>query len=117
LAGSLWVKAGRALAVLGGLGYVAFDLYSILGGPPLPLFIVLENLFYAAFYLAGAALYSDPRARLAVALMAAFNAGRVSRSVVTAVGTLGGLALQHLPLLLGLIVLAVVSGVAALKRE
>ncbi len=115
LGGDLIVKAGRALAALGGLGYLGFDVFALLGGSvALPTFIVVENLVYAAVYLAGAALYGDPRVRLAVALVAAFNAGRVSRSIVTAVGTLGDLAVQHLPLFLGLVALALVSGAAGL---
>ena len=112
------VKAGRVLAVLGGLAYLGFDAYSLLGGNlQLPTFIVIENLVYAAAYLAGAAFYSDPRVRLAVALIAAFNAGRVSRSIVTAVGTIGELAIAHLPLLLGLLALAIVSGAASLRKD
>ncbi len=115
LGGDALVKAGRALAVLGGLGYLGFDVFALLGGSvALPTFIIVENLVYAAVYLAGAALYRDPRVRLAVALVAAFNAGRVSRSIVTSVGTMGELALQHLPLFLGLLALALVSGAASL---
>ncbi len=106
-------RLGRAMLALTAAGYVAFDAYAAIFNP-LPLFIMVENLVYAAVLGAAALLYDRGwQVRAAAALVAAFSAGRVSRSVVTPVGTLGELALQHLPLLAWLIALSIVLAAAA----
>ncbi len=54
----------------------------------LPAFLIIENLFYAATYATGLLFAGRPHVLDAVALIAAFNAGRVSRSVITPEGKL-----------------------------
>lgn len=54
----------------------------------LPAFLIAENLFYAAIYAIGLVFAGRPHVLDAVALIAAFNAGRVSRSVITPEGRL-----------------------------
>ena len=106
---------GRLMLIATAALYILFDAYSILFNP-IPTFILLENLAYAAIFLVAAFRYDLRGVRLAAALIAAFSAGRVSRSVVTAVGTLGSLAIPHLPLLAWLVVLSIVLAMASMRR-
>ncbi|BAN89551.1 hypothetical protein [Aeropyrum camini] len=108
--------AARALAILLALGFVAFDLNSLLSGPRIPVFILVENLAYAVLLAAPAIVYRSPASPTVIALASAFAAGRVSRSVVTSTGTLGDLAIPHFPLLLALTVLALMAAVAMNRR-
>ncbi|MEB3852166.1 MAG: hypothetical protein LRS49_06280 [Desulfurococcales archaeon] len=73
----------RGLLALLVVGYVGINFAA-----DLPAFLVAENVFYAAVYLAGILFYGNPRVLEAVSIIAAFNAGRVSRSVVTPEGRL-----------------------------
>ena len=106
---------GRLMLVVTSALYILFNLYSALFNP-IPRFIFLENLAYAAIFLAAALRYDSNGVRMAAALIAAFSAGRVSRSVVTAVGTLGSLAIPHLPLLAWLVALSIVLALASIRR-
>ena len=95
--------------------YLLFNGYSALFNP-IPAFIFMENLAYAIVFLAAALRYNSSSVRMTAALIAAFSAGRVSRSVVTAVGTLGSLALPHLPLLAWLVALSIILAVTVMRR-
>ncbi len=100
-----------ALAVLAA-GYVAVNPLLLTVGAPA--FLVAENLAYAVAYAAllpGVARGS-PRALAAAGALAMFNAGRVSRTVVTPSGQPGPLALEHVPLL----ALLLLVGALALLR-
>lgn len=107
--------AGKALTMLLALlvaGYVGINLT---GG--LPAFLVGENLALAAGYALGLALHLRGRGHLYTASLAWFNAGRVSRSIVSPTGELGSLALQHLPLLALLVLVGVLSTLEAARRR
>ncbi len=79
----------------------------------LPAFLVAENLALATGYALGLILHLKGRGHLYIASLAWFNAGRVSRSIVSPTGELGSLALQHLPLLALLVVVGVLSAMKA----
>ncbi len=95
----------RALLAFTSAGYLLFDVYAYLFAP-IPGFILAENLVYAAVFGIAALKGGDPRVLMAASIVAAFNAGRVSRSVLTATGTLAPLAYQHAPLLIWLVLLS-----------
>ncbi|MCE4601171.1 MAG: hypothetical protein F7C38_06360 [Desulfurococcales archaeon] len=78
------------------IGYVAINFLA-----DLPLFLIAENLIYAVVY-AGLLYLSatgNGYAYCLISAVAMFNAGRVSRSVVTPEGGLAELAVEHIPLL------------------
>ena len=105
----------RYMAVATAVLYLAFDAYVIAFSVGLPPFIVLENIVYAAAYGVLALMFRDPRVRVAGLAVAAFNLGRVSRSVVEADGSLAPLAAQHLPLIAWLALLTAVLAAASFK--
>ncbi len=77
----------------------------------LPRFLIGENLVLAAAYAVSAyALASGkPWAHPLLLFVSAFNAGRVSRSVVTPRGELGELAVEHIPLLAVILAVSLLS--------
>ncbi|WP_333639081.1 hypothetical protein [Pyrobaculum aerophilum] len=98
------------LLALGHLGI------NFVGLPPL---LVLENIVLAATYAAlGVALIlRRSKTTLGItALVASFNAGRVSMTIWSPTTGVGGLAAEHAPLLLYLIIVAVLA-VYSLLRE
>ncbi len=102
----------KALTLLLIVGYVGINFAA-----DLPRFLVAENLLLAAAYAAGlygVTHYGKP-AFAYLALLAGFNAGRVSRSIVGPRGELGDLALEHVPLLLLILAVGVVSAYLAAK--
>jgi len=105
--------AARALTGLLGALYIAFD---ALMWQSLPAFIVAENLAYGAAYLALAWRYWGP-APLAASIVAAFNAGRLSRSVLSPTGELAPLALEHAPVLLLSLAVALANALAYYRRS
>lgn len=101
-----------AMLFLLAAGYVGINL---VGLPPL---LVAENLVLAAVYVAlGVAtlLRYGKAALLATTLIAAFNAGRVSRSVWSPTTGVGPLAAEHIPLLLYLIAVAALAAALLLR--
>lgn len=96
----------RILVALAIVAYVGVNFIA-----PLPRFLIAENLVYAMLYLVGlAALKSRPvESRLLLAGLAGFNAGRVSRSIIGPEGELMPLARDHIPLLLVLLGILVIS--------
>ncbi len=105
-------KALLALTLILIIGYIGINFVA-----PLPAFLVGENLFYAASYaILAYMLWKGRRVEPLYVLLAGFNAGRVSRSVVTPYGTPGRLAVQHIPLL-ALILAAAFLAVAAASRR
>ncbi len=106
--------AGRALTLLLALlvaGYAGINVAF-----KLPAFLVAENLALASGYALGLALHLRGRGHLYTASLAWFNAGRVSRSIVSPTGELGSLAIQHLPLLALLAATAILSTLEASRR-
>ncbi|MFN3804517.1 MAG: hypothetical protein ACK4SY_05635 [Pyrobaculum sp.] len=99
----------RGLLLLLSAGYLAINL---VGLPPL---LVAENITLAAIYLALAFLRWR-HAALLTALVALFNAGRVSRTIWSPTTGFGGLALEHVPLFLYLLLVAAVAVRTELRR-
>ncbi|AFA39758.1 hypothetical protein Pogu_1731 [Pyrobaculum oguniense TE7] len=103
-----------AMLFLLAAGYVGIN---IVGLPPL---LVAENLVLATVYASlGAAtlLRYGKTALLATTLIAAFNAGRVSRSVWSPTTGFGPLAAEHAPLLLYLIAVAALAAALLLREK
>ena len=77
----------------------------------LPRFLVGENLLLAGAYILLAVLvYTRGGAwYYALSAIASFNAGRVSRSIVTPEGELAELAKEHVPLLLLILIVSVLA--------
>lgn len=99
-----------ALLVVGYLGI------NFVGLPPL---LVAENIALATIYaVLVAALYFRPNAAILalLALVAAFNAGRVSRSVWDPVRG-WGMAMEHAPLVVYLIVVSALAIYALAKGK
>ncbi|AEM39124.1 hypothetical protein Pyrfu_1265 [Pyrolobus fumarii 1A] len=110
---------GRAKRVLLGLlvllvaGYLGMDL--VVSLPP---FIFYENIVLAVTYAVFAAMIVRGRNVYPwLALVAGFNAGRVSRSVVTSLGEPGRLALQHTPLLIMLLLVGTLAAYLSYRQE
>ncbi len=104
----------RLLLVLLVAGYVGVNFMA-----NLPVFLIAENLLYAFLYAVSLYLiHLNKRYSYTLAsIVAAFNAGRVSRSVITPTGELAPLALSHLPLLLVIALVMVLSALRAARVE
>ncbi|MCE4601916.1 MAG: hypothetical protein F7B18_01900 [Desulfurococcales archaeon] len=96
----------KVLTVLAMISYIGVNFVA-----PLPRFLVAENLVYAALY--GLGLLLMPRrpvdARVLLAGLAGFNAGRVSRSIIEPTGVLTPLARDHIPLFIVLLAIMILS--------
>ncbi len=82
----------------------------------LNLFLLVENVVLALLYTASilGVVKGFKWGYSLAAIVALFSAGRVSRSIITAAGSLGPLAIQHIPLFVldlatGLIALHILS--------
>ncbi len=100
---------GRVLKVLTLLAIVSYVGVNFVA--PLPRFLVGENLVYALLY--GIALVGLVRgwsgSPILLVGLSGFNAGRVSRSIITPTGELSSMALDHIPLLILLILILLLS--------
>ncbi len=87
----------EALLALLVLGYLGINIVA-----PIPRPIVAENIIFALVYalLLWGVHRDSRRALLALAVVGAFNAGRVSNSIWDPLTGFAPLALQHLPLLI-----------------
>lgn len=92
-------------------GYIGINFFA-----DLPLFLVGENLVYAALYALGFLKLNKRPVIIFLVVLSAFNAGRVSRSVLEPSGELAPIAMGHLPLLI-LIVAVMVLLVKELVEE
>jgi len=101
-----------ALSALLAAGYLGINLVT-----PLPAFLVGENIVLASAYGAAVLLLyrGDCRVLPWLLFLSAFNVGRVSRSIVTPTGELGPLAVQHLPLLTGILLVSALTLVALIR--
>lgn len=80
-------------------GYIGINFFA-----DLPIFLVGENLAYAALYALGLLNLNKRPVIILLVVLSAFNAGRVSRSVIEPTGELAPIAMGHLPLLILIIV-------------
>ncbi|MGC9069007.1 MAG: hypothetical protein ACP5IZ_08550 [Thermoprotei archaeon] len=103
----------KVLLVLASLVYMIVDLFFIITNTIPSNFILIENLLYVIIYFALFLVLMKDEKRRVVALMtiiiASFNAGRVSESVVDSLGRIHPLAMSHIPLFIGLVVLIIVA--------
>jgi len=101
-----------ALSALLAAGYLAINLVA-----PLPAFLIGENIVLASSYGAAALILyrGDCRVLPWLLFLSAFNAGRVSRSIITPTGELGVLAVEHVPLLTGILLVSALTLVAVLR--
>jgi hypothetical protein len=100
------VKVEIALMALLILGYIFINF-----GADLPRFLIGENLTLATAYaiLIYLILAGNRAGQPLTLFVSAFNAGRVSRSIVSPRGELGELALQHVPLLSLILLVSIIS--------
>ena len=105
--------------LLGAMLLLAAGYVSINFTTSLPRFLVGENLVLAAGYLLFTYLVYSGNCRVLpfLTLFSAFNAGRVSRSIIEPTGEFGELALQHLPLLLLILLVSVLSALLASQQS
>jgi len=106
-------KILAVLLLLLAVGYLSIN---FIGLPPL---LVAENVVLAMVYGAFAWLVMQRPGRGVYAmllLIAAFNAGRVSRTLWSPVEGFGKLAAEHVPLFVYLMVVAVLALLALVKR-
>lgn len=99
-------KLLRALVALLIIAYLGINLVA-----PLSRFLVVENLVLAATYTGAliGLLKKMRKASVYLVLLAGFNAGRVSRSIVSPTGELGRLAAEHVPLLALILLVALLA--------
>ncbi|MEB3846746.1 MAG: hypothetical protein GSR74_02075 [Desulfurococcales archaeon] len=100
------LAALEALLTILIIGYITINFTA-----DLPRFLVGENLLLAGVYLILAILvYTRGGAwYYALSTVASFNAGRVSRSIVTPEGEFAELAKEHVPLLSLILLVAVLA--------
>jgi len=103
----------KALVVLTIAVYIGFTVASYRS---LPQFIVFENIGWALLYTLCLLVLVYRKEPLPLLAVASFNAGRVSNAIVTSTGDIGRLAIQHLPLLLLLLTLAILAAYTGLRR-
>ncbi len=81
------------------IGYFGIQLFI-----EIPRFIIFQNLIYGTLYLVFTYFVARDTKNITIyillTIIAAFNAGRLSRSIITPVGTLDVEARNHLPLFL-----------------
>jgi len=91
------------LLMLLSIGYLGIQLFI-----EIPTFIVLQNLIYGALYIIFTYFVirdtKNKNIYIFLIIVASFNAGRLSRSIITPVGTLDVEARNHLPLFLLLLI-------------
>jgi hypothetical protein len=113
----VYVDLGVVLKVLVVTTIVAYVGFTALSYRSLPQFIAVENICWALLYTLCLLILTRWGSSLPLVAVASFNAGRVSNSIVTSTGDVGRLAIQHLPLLLLLLTLAVLAFYLELRRS
>ncbi len=103
----------KILLILASLTYIITDVFFIGTGTIPSLFILIENVIYSVIYfsLFISLLRNVNREKIALltAIIASFNAGRVSGSIIDSLGRISPLAEMHVPLLVGLVILIIVA--------
>jgi predicted membrane metal-binding protein len=103
----------RVLSVILAVGFIAINI-----AIPLPHFIVIENIMLSVLLICGAILTMSKR-NLGLSILAIsslYYSGRISRSVITTMGTLAPLWETHAPVFIVLIILGVMSIAMLSKR-
>jgi len=96
------------------IGYISINFIA-----DLPKFLIGENLTYTVLYsIALIALYKQyDWAQIYTILVAGFNAGRVSRSIISPRGEVEELAKEHIPLFLLVLLIALISLYIEIKNK
>ncbi len=96
----------KVLAGLTALAYIGVNFVA-----PLPKFLIAENIVYAILYIAGLILLDrmPVESRILLAGLAGFNAGRLSRSIISPEGELMPLSRDHIPLFILLLAILAIS--------
>ena len=104
----------KTLLLLLVAGYLGINFFQ-----RLPPFLVLENIVYSLLYLTCLTiLVKKGRVGGVITLaIVSFNAGRVSRSIITPTGELARLALAHVPLLTLLLVLVLLVTILSIRGD
>jgi hypothetical protein len=101
----LYLEIGLMVILI--LGYIAINFVV-----DLPRFLIGENLILAVAYIFILYLILTGNNRIGQPLLlfvSAFNAGRVSRSVITPEGEAGELAIEHIPLLVLILLISIIA--------
>jgi hypothetical protein len=103
----------KVLLIVASLVYIVTDLFFIITNTIPSNFILIENFIYAlAYFLLFLGLIKSDKRNLIVLLtliIVSFNAGRVSESIIDSLGRIPPLALSHVPLSVGLIILMIIA--------
>lgn len=96
-------------AVLTGILIISYIMINFTAD--LPRFLIGENITLAVLYtvILVAALKCKPWSQPLLLMVSSFNAGRVSRSIVSPRGEIQELALQHVPLLSLILLVSLLS--------
>jgi hypothetical protein len=96
----------EALMVVLIIGYIVINFFADLSG-----FLIAENISLAIIYIILLVMIVEKGGVwfFATSTIASFNAGRVSRSVITPEGEAGELAKEHVPLLSLILLIVVLS--------
>ena len=100
------VKLEAGIIALLIIGYIAINITA-----DLPRFLIAENIALAIAYTATLALIlkGSRAAQPTALLVSAFNAGRVSRSIITPEGQIADLAKEHTPLLATILLVSIIA--------
>ncbi len=93
------------------VGYIGINFLT-----KLPAFLMAQNITYAVLYALGLLLLKKRWGPLYLTVLAGFNAGRVSRSLISPRGEIGYLALEHIPLFTAIIIVLLLALMEAKKR-
>lgn len=95
------------LLILASISYIGADITFLILDIIPSFFILIENITYSIVYILSSLLILKGKkvGILLTIITASFNAGRVSRSIIGTLGEIQPLALMHIPLLVGLIIL------------
>ncbi len=89
------------LIVFGGLTALGYIIITV--ALPIPIFIKYENLLYAVLYIIFTYIALS-KSKVPLLALIFFNIGRISRSIITSYGELAGMAVEHIPLLIFLVI-------------
>ena len=107
------VNVEVALIIVLIAAYIAINVFA-----DLPRFLVAENIALALAYAASLVLIlrGNSAGQPLTLFVSAFNAGRVSRSIVSPRGEIQELAVQHIPLLALILLVSIIALVILASR-
>ena len=100
----LWRKITSILIIIIIIMYVSINFFS-----QLPYFLVFENIIYSILYVIAFYYVYFNSCPVPALVLSTFNLGRLSRSIISATGTIPKLAIFHLPLFLVILVVMILS--------